>query len=276
MSADRLNALLQRFSVSAQMFHSGPLCGVTNVPVRPDVGQLHLIKRGSVQVQHGARRRERIDAPSLIFYPRLLPHRLIPDKEMGAETTCAHVFFNGGANNPIAQALPPVVFMPLIEVDAAVPVLELLFREALAKSCGRQHVVDRLFEVVLIMILRTLMDRALVDEGVLAGMAHPRIAKALIAMHEAPGGEWPLTSLAARAGMSRSHFAEVFRNVVGTTPGGYLTKFRISAAQEMLRRGTPLKLTATEVGYGSTAALSRAFSSLCGMSPRQWKASLGE
>lgn len=274
MRADRLDALLRRFSVSAQMFHAGPLCGVVDFPPREAFGQLHLIKRGPVRVQHAVRRRERIEVPSLLFYPRPLRHRFITDVESGADMACANLLFNGGAGNPLAQALPPVVLMPLAELERAQPVLELLFREAFAQECGRQQVVDRLFEVVIVLILRTLMNRSLIDQGLLAGMADPRLAKALVAIHEAPGRNWPLERLAGRAGMSRSHFAAMFQSTLGTTPGDYLARFRICIAQDMLRRGATLKVIAGEVGYGSTAALSRAFSAICGRSPREWKAAL--
>lgn len=48
--------------------------------------------------------------------------------------------------------------------------------------------------------------------------------------------------------------------------------YRIGVAQELLRRGSSLKLVAGEVGCGSTAAVSRAFSAVCGKSPREWRA----
>ncbi|HBS62482.1 MAG TPA: AraC family transcriptional regulator, partial [Stenotrophomonas sp.] len=41
--------------------------------------------------------------------------------------------------------------------------------------------------------------------------------------------------------------------------------------QQALRRGQPLKRIAIDVGYGSEAALSRAFKAQTGQSPRQWK-----
>lgn len=270
MTKDRLDALLRRFSVTARMFHSGPLCGVTDFYDVEDVGQLHVVKRGDVVVDYGSRKRERIDVPSVLFYPRPLKHRFITDREIGAEMACANVSFNMGSVNPLAQALPPVVILALEDL-AADTILDALFREAFATNCGRQLVVDRLFEVVIIMILRTLMNRALVDHGMLAGMSHPQLAKALIALHEAPGKPWPLDKLAARAGMSRSHFAAIFHEVVGTTPADYLAKFRISIAQDLLRRGSSMALIAEKVGYGSAAALSRAFSALCGETPRAWK-----
>jgi AraC-like DNA-binding protein len=275
MAKDRLDALLQRFSVTARMFHSGPLCGVRDFYAVKDLGQLHLVKRGTVLVDYGKRKRERIERPSIIFYPRPLKHRFITNAERGADMACANVEFNMGSVNPLVQALPAVVVIPLHELDADA-LLDALFREAFAQNCGRQHVVNRLFEVVIIMILRTLMNRSMADQGMIAGMTHRQLAKALIAMHESPASVWSLERLAARAGMSRSHFAAVFHEVVGTTPADYLAKFRISIAQDLLRRGQATKLIAEQVGYGSAAALSRAFSALCGQTPRAWKQRLAK
>jgi len=51
----------------------------------------------------------------------------------------------------------------------------------------------------------------------------------------------------------------------------YLQRWRVGLAQQALRQGRPLKLIAQEVGYGSEAALSRAFKAQSGLSPREWK-----
>jgi AraC-like DNA-binding protein len=80
-----------------------------------------------------------------------------------------------------------------------------------------------------------------------------------------------LPELAGIAGMSRSSFAAVFKQHVGSTPGEYLAAYRLCIAQGLLRRGVPMKQIAMDVGYGSTAALSRAFKAGCGASPREWK-----
>ena len=270
MSIDRLDALLRRFSVTARMFHSGPLCGVTDFYEQEDLGQLHVVKRGVVVIDYGKRKREKIAEPSVIFYPRPHRHRFITDAEAGADMACANVSFNLGSVNPLAQALPAVIVIPLRELDSDAA-LEALFKEAFAQQCGRQHVVNRLFEVVIVAILRALMNRSLVDQGMLAGMAHPQLAKVLIAIHETPARAWPLEKLAARAGMSRSHFVATFGEVIGTTPADYIARFRISIAQDLLRRGHATKLIAEKVGYGSAAAFSRAFGALCGQTPRAWK-----
>ena len=132
--------------------------------------------------------------------------------------------------------------------------------------------VERLVEVVMIQILRQLMESDEVSGGLLSGLAHPRLRNALVAMHETPAKEWTLEELAGVAGMSRSVFATAFRETVGTTPGQYLQGWRVRLAQKALRRGRSLKVIATEVGYGSEAAFSRAFKAHAGQSPRSGKA----
>lgn len=267
---DRLAALLERFPVSAQVFNAGALCGVNLLEADDVHGQLHLVRRGPLEVSHGGAP-VRIEAPSLLLYPRPLSHRFSSDPERGADIACANLRFEGGPGNPVAAALPAFVCMPLTALEGSGPVLEMLFEEAFERRCGRQAMIDRLFEVVMIQLLRQLMERGEVTGGLLAGLSHPRLRHALVAMHEAPTRDWTLEDLAAASGMSRSVFAASFREAVGSTPGQYLLGWRVGLAQQALRRGRPLKVVASEVGYGSEAALSRAFKAHCGLSPRAWK-----
>ena len=268
---DRLQTLLDRFAVSAEVFHAGALCGINDLPADGERGQLHLIRDGDVRVEHPDGSTLQITTPSVLLYPRPLAHRFVTDATRGADFACANLQFEGGANNPVAAALPPIVCLPLEGLYGGQPVLSLLFEEAFAQRCGRQALLDRLFEVVVIQILRALMESGQIRVGLLAGMAHPRLRHALVAMHEAPADEWTLESLAQRAGMSRSAFADSFRDTIGSTPGHYLQGWRTRLVQQALRRGQPLKRIAIDVGYGSEAALSRAFKAQTGQSPRQWK-----
>lgn len=273
---DRLHTLLQRFSVSAGMFHSGPLCGLTDFPESDGAGQLHLVRRGPVEAWHGSAGHDRVEVPSLLLYPRPCAHRFVTDAERGADMACANVRLGATPDNPVTRALPAVVVMPLAELPGAAGLLELLFEEAFSGQCGHRHVVDRLFEVVLVMVLRRLMEQGRLDDGPLAGLADPQLARALTAMHDAPGTPWTLPMLAARAGMSRSRFAEAFARTVGQTPAAYLAGYRIALAQDLLRRDQSLSRVAEAVGYGSATALSRAFSQHCGVSPRDWRRALPE
>ena len=269
MAVDRLQGLLQRFSVSARMFHSGPLCGINDFAGN-GLGQLHLVRRGPLEVRHASDVVE-VTEPSLLFYPRPLSHRFVSDAGAGADMACANLAFGGAEINPVTRALPAFTCLPLAELQGAAPVLDLLFDEAFTHRCGRQAVVDRLFEVVVVLLLRHLLDSGRLQGGPLAGLGHPQLAKALVAMHDAPAQPWTLATLADVAGMSRTRFAQVFADVVGLPPASYLASYRITLAQDALLRGEKLDRIAQQVGYGSAAALSRSFVAACGLPPRAWR-----
>lgn len=269
--ADRLQALLSHFAVNARTFQAGALCGINALNGEEPFGQLHLIRDGDVEVRHGKVLAARVHEPSLLLYPRPMAHRFITDPVRGADFVCANLSFEGGNANPIASALPPFVCLPLKQLQGSEAVLQLLFTEATAQYCGRQAMLDRLFEVVLIQVLRQLMETGQTRVGMLAGLAHQRLRLAIVAMHDQPEREWSLESLAESARMSRSVFANQFRDTVGCTPGTYLQRWRIGLAQKALLQGRSLKLIAQDVGYGSEAALSRAFKTHAGQSPREWR-----
>ena len=268
---DRLEALLNHFPVHARMFHSGAVCGITDFSAPGEGGQIHLVRSGAMEVIHQGRPAFQVNVPSLLLYPRPMARRFVTDALRGADLACAELQFHGGSANPVVSALPDVICLPLENIDGAGQVLALLFDEAFGNNCGRHALIDRLFEVVLIQVLRHLMETDQIGGGMLAGLSHQKLRKALVAMHEQPGQEWSLDALANISGMSRSVFAGTFRSVVGCTPGTYLQSWRVRLAQQALRQGRQLKMIAVEVGYGSEAALSRAFKAQCGMTPREWR-----
>ena len=268
---DRLQSLFAHFSVTARTFNTGALCGINTLEGSGTDGQLHLVRSGDVEVRNGKAKPVKITEPSLLLYPRPMAHRFVTDKERGADFVCANLSFEGGAANPIAAALPDFVCVPLEQLQGSEAVLDLLFAEAVSANCGRQALLDRLFEVVLIQVLRVLMETGQIRMGMIAGLRHPQLRKAIVAMHEAPGKEWSLEELGDAAGMSRSAFANAFRDSVGVTPGSYLQRWRVGLAQKALLEGKSLKLIAQDVGYGSEAALSRAFKSQSGQGPREWR-----
>lgn len=276
-SLDRLSGVLERFRVRARLHHSGVLCGTSLFDDRDGHGFLHVLRRGPLTVEHPGTRALpaalHFDEPTVLLYPRPTFHRFLNPPVEGADFTCARLDFEGGACNPLARALPPLVALPLARVDGLEPALDLLFAETDRVRCGQRLLADRLFEVVLIQLLRWLLDHpheAGVRPGFLTGMADPRLARALVAMHEAPGEAWPLERMAGHAGMSRTAFANAFRETVGQTPADYLADWRMALARSRLRDGRPLKLLADELGYANPSALSRAFSAKVGLSPREW------
>jgi AraC-like DNA-binding protein len=269
--ADRLAALFAHFAVTAHTFHAGALCGINSLGTDEAVGQLHLVRAGVVEVFHGNAEPVRVEVPSLLLYPRPVARRFVTDPAVGADMVCADLRFEGGSANPLLAALPEFVFLPLERLAESAPVLALLFAEASTDKCGRQRVLDSLFEVLLVQVLRDLMEQGQVASGMLAGMAHQKLRKALTAMHDKPAQPWSLEDLSSQAGMSRTTFANSFKDVVGVTPGQYLQSWRLGLAQQLVQRGTPMRHVADEVGYADEAALSRAFKAHTGLSPRDWR-----
>jgi AraC-like DNA-binding protein len=104
----------------------------------------------------------------------------------------------------------------------------------------------------------------------LAGLSHPQLSKVLIKIHEKPEENWNLDSLSNLAAMSRSKFAELFKEVVGQPPGDYITDWRLFVAQGLLKENKSVGLVANEVGYENGSALARVFRKKTGLSPKEW------
>lgn len=267
---DKLTTLLSHFSLHAGVFYTGNICGIHDFEQDSLRGHIHLIRRGPVQVIGVRQEIFDITEPTLLFLPRPDTHRLVADERTGADVVCATVQFGGGGRNPITDSLPDVAMVTLVELAGVDALLGLMFEEAFAERNGRQAVLDRLCEVLMIRLLRHCIDQGLTQGGTLAGLADARLAKAICAMHEDPAKERDLSSMATLAGMSRARFAVRFKEVTGVTPANYLASWRVMTAQGLLKKGRLLKHVADDVGYGSASALTRAFVRKLGCSPTAW------
>ncbi len=276
---DRLTALLERFRVRAALFHAGPLCGITRFDAQAGRAFLHVMRRGEMQLTHasrsGAPRRLHIDEPTLLLYPRPLLHEFHNAPAEGSDFVCATLDFDGGLQHPLARALPPLVRLPLRELPGVEHTLALLFDETAQPRCGARLLADRLFEVLLLQVLRALLAAPHgMPAGLLTGLADARLAPLLIALHERPGEAWTLARMAAVAAQSRSAFAAHFRAQLGEPPLSYLSRWRLLLAQQGLQQGRPLKQLADELGYSGAPALGRALREQLGAGPRALRAGL--
>lgn len=262
---DPFAALFAHVTPKARTFFSGKLCQTAQFA---DVGHLHLLTGGELTVMQTGQGDLQLNEPTLLFFPRGRVHGFAVNPDRGADLVCATVDLGGAEGNPIGQGLPELVVMPLASHPALAPICDLLLGEAFAERGGRQAALDRLFDYLLILIVRQVVESGRVATGVLAGLADPRLAKALTAMHEAPEKSWTLDDLAGIAGMSRTRFAEHFRTRVGQTPIDYLTVWRMTVACQLLAKGKPVKSVALQVGYQSPAAFSRVFHRMTGRAPR--------
>ncbi|MEO1138079.1 MAG: AraC family transcriptional regulator [Pseudomonadota bacterium] len=165
----------------------------------------------------------------------------------------------GGTANPFLNALPAQVELQITDDPETAHIAKVLKAETDARRCGAGAVLDRLGEVLLIRILRHAIERGTTDVGLLAGLADPRLSRAIVAMHDDPGRRWSGTDLARHAGLSLSRFSELFRDKVGEPPAAYLRRWRMVLARQDAERGDRIQTIARRYGYGSPEALSRAF-----------------
>lgn len=170
----------------------------------------------------------------------------------------AHVDFEG-ADNPLMTALPDAVEVRVSETPTLRDAVSALVGEAHENRCGRQAAVNRLCEVIVLLMLRTAIDRGTTRPGLLAGLSHPTLHRALAAIHGRPDHPWSNEELSETSAMSRSHFMAQFRKIVGATPQAYLITWRLSLARRKLANGGTVKAVARQVGFGSAAAFSRAY-----------------
>jgi len=270
---DHLAALFEHATPTARTFFTGTLCQAAEFM---EGGYLHLFKAGSLTLRRGGEADIELKEPTLLFFPRKRAHRFIVDPDRGADLACAIIDLGSEAGNPIGEGLPELVTLPLASYPTLAPACEILLAEAFAESDGRQAALDRLFDYLLILIVRRVVASGMVEGGVLAGLADQRLAKALTALHEAPRKAWSLEDLAEIAGMSRTRFAAQFVAIVGRTPIEYLTRWRMTLARQLLMKGKPVKHVASQVGYDSPAAFSRVFARVTGHAPRDIEHRHGE
>lgn len=276
---DRLAPVLERFGVGTRLFHVGDLCGLSTFDAQPGRGFIHVLRQGEITISHRADSgwpvTRTVTAPSLILYPRPIEHTFRTPATCGSDFACATINVQGGGEHPLLQALPDVVVLGLDEVPTLAPTLELLFAEVDAVQCGRRLLADRLFEVALIQLLRWFIDQpggVALPPGMVAGLADPVLAPALIAVHREPGDSWSVSSMAHSSALSRSAFAARFTQTVGLAPMEYVTQWRIAVAKDELLAGTSVSRVAVDAGYATPAAFTRAFTQHEGMSPRAWVA----
>ena len=266
---DRLTHFLQRFDLRAQVLHDGPLPTPLIVPRSSLGAMLHVVFAGAFELRL-ARKRTPLHAPAAVFLARPAAHSVVAAGDTDAVLLSAAIAFGRGDENPLLQGMPHPLVMAGNDLDDVGPLLGMLSAEAEGRRCGHATLIERLSEALVIRLLRMSIETRTVDAGVIAGLAEPRLAKALTAMHASPEAQWDLDHLAAIAGMSRSRFAGLFTEVLGMPAGEYLRAWRIGLAKRMLRAGRPVKAVAADVGYGSSMAFSRAFSQVVGASPRRW------
>lgn len=191
-----------------------------------------------------------------------------PDGDPDVRLLGGHFVFNSGDADLLVSLLPTLVH---VRGAARLSTLVRLVRdEATGERPGRDLVLARLVEVMLIEALRTIRGET-APAGLLRGLGDARLSIAIQEMHADPARAWTVDELAKKAALSRSVFFDRFARTVGVPPIEYLLGWRMALAKDLLRQqDISLAEVAERVGYSSASTFSTAFSRHVGQPPSRF------
>ena len=142
-----------------------------------------------------------------------------------------------------------------------------------ASGPGGSAVVAKLSEALFVETLRRYIAQLPhTQTGWLAGVRDPDVGKALALLHRQPAHPWTIATLAHEVGVSRSVLAERFQHYLSDTPIGYLTRWRLQlAAQLLTSTSKSVAEVAGDVGYESEPSFNRAFKLEFGLPPARFR-----
>ena len=197
----------------------------------------------------------------------------------GGELTrlvCGYLTCNPQLSQVFLAGLPPIIKVHIRDNPSG-QWLEDTFRysvnHAEAAGPGGAAVIAKLSEVLFVETLRRyIANLPQAQTGWLAGVRDPEVGKALALLHKQPSNPWTIASLASEVGLSRSVLAERFRHYLSDTPMGYLTRWRLQlAAQVLTSTSKSVAEVAGEVGYESEPSFNRAFKREFGVPPSRFR-----
>lgn len=305
-AADALDDVFETLDLKGTLYFRTDFSGpwAVTVPDLPEAARFHLVLQGECHINIVGGAQIGLRPGDLVMIPRGRSHvladrpgRIAPpletvlrdagydgrgvlrlgqsDPQASTQLICGHYSFRHMADHPILAALPDHILvtaamrlgMPWLD-----EVLRIMGRRVFSDSQGSAISIKRLSEVVFVEVVRAGIASDETLSGVLAGFRDPQIGHALSLIHDAPEKPWSVASLAGEVGMSRSAFAERFRSLVGLAPVTYLSEWRLQKALPMLdHTRQSVQQVASQTGYQSSAAFSRAFSAKFGISPSEYR-----
>jgi AraC-like DNA-binding protein len=243
---DRLTALLEGLSPKVTL------------TTKPKGFSLQIIKKGPSHASSVSFSSSQFDCISLLVCPgdHSLQNTLLADHQC---LMSFEVVFEGPMGPSFLAELATPIAIGMADADPSlVQVMTLIANEMQSNRCGQPLFINRAGDILLISLMRHLTSRPQQSTGLFHALSDPRIARSLVAMHTKPAHPWTLETLANLAGMSRTSFANCFKDVMQVPPGKYLENLRLAIARQLVQTGIGLKQIAERTGYSSPSTLSRA------------------
>jgi AraC-like DNA-binding protein len=263
----------------------------------------HYVAEGELDVVVGQGDQMRIRAGEIVLFPHNAPHLMGSDLKLapvpasdiiippeggglrsirhgqgGAPTRmiCGYLGCDARPGNPVVAALPAAMKFSIEDVGPADWIhatFEYAASEIASGRPGSETVLAKISELLFVEAVRSYVEAMPEGQnGWLAGLSDPTVARALGLMHGDVNRPWSMDELARAAGSSRSVLTERFTRTIGMAPMHYLTHWRLQlAAQELKTSRATLARIAERTGYESEAAFSRAFKKEFGTAPATWR-----
>ena len=190
---------------------------------------------------------------------------------------CGGMQFDDEATSPLLAVLPPLIHVKGKDGNTATwlqATVSQVLEELDSSRAGAQAVVTRLADILFIKAVRTYFEQNFdtAQYGWLAAIRDPHIGPALAQLHARPEEAWTVAFLARRVALSRSLFAEKFAQLVGEPPLHYLKRLRLNrAAIRLHSTNDKLSAIASDAGYESAAAFTKAFKRQLGKTPGEYR-----
>ena len=151
-----------------------------------------------------------------------------------------------------------------------------LLDELAAPGPGTRALAESLMKQCLISLLRR-QGTAGDEAPWLSALGKPALERAISAMLDTPEAPHTLQSLAETASMSRTAFAQQFKQSFDRTAMDFLKEIRLRRARQLLRAtDLPVKTIAARVGFDSRSYFSRAFKAFTGKDPARFRSEGGD
>jgi len=236
-------------------------------------GLFHLVGTGECLVESSALSEAlHLVAGDLVVLPHGDPHRLYARNDQEETVTsliCGELHFSSHTQHPLSHALPTCFVVRAAQADAVFRHLTAMMVDVARSGMpGRKVLLNKLADTLFTLAICDYAHRNTDHRGLFAALADGRICKVLQAVHENPGQAWTMQSMASLACMSRSAFAERFAQLMKVPPMQYVTQWRVSVAERMLRdKQLSVASISEQLGYSSEAAFRRLFKRVSGMCP---------
>lgn len=272
-----INDLVSLLKLSVEVYHNARVCGNWLLS-QEETGKtcFHMPSQGECILTVPDEGEWHLAEGDVVIFPRELAHSMTPVEPMfgpqqrlaiptsqciaGTSLLCGSIHFQHSGASYLLDALPKVVIVSKAKAEEwLAPLTTLIVRESINNASLNNPVLNRLCEVLIAYTLRCYSETFSHDKGVFSAYTHPKLTMAITAIHQKPGANWQLSTLAKEAAMSRTQFSQLFSHTTGMTAIEYLTWWRMQVAYAELLAGHSVDRVAQQVGYQSDAAFSRVF-----------------